>query len=154
MYRTVFWTLWEKVRVGWFERIALKHVNYHTWNRLPVQVWCMRQGAQGWCTGMTQRDGMGRKVGGALRMGNTCTPMADSCQCMAKPTTCLNAILPNHPTLSLQSRFDARDRALRAGALGRPWGMGWGGRWEGGAGWGTHGWYMPMSGKNHHDIVK
>ena len=29
MYRTVFWTLWEKVRVGCFERIALKHVNYH-----------------------------------------------------------------------------------------------------------------------------
>ena len=28
MYRTVFWTLWEKVRVGWFERIALKHVYY------------------------------------------------------------------------------------------------------------------------------
>ena len=24
----------------------------------------MRQGAQGWCTGMTQRDGMGREVGG------------------------------------------------------------------------------------------
>ena len=22
------------------------------------------QGAQGWCTGMTQRDGMGREVGG------------------------------------------------------------------------------------------
>ena len=37
-----------------------------------------------------------------------------------------------------QSRFDAWDRALRAGALGRPWGMGWGGRWEGGSGWGTH----------------
>ena len=28
---------------------------------------------------------MGREVGGAFRMGNTCTPMADSCQCMAKP---------------------------------------------------------------------
>ena len=27
--RTDFWTLWEKVRVGWFERIALKHVYYH-----------------------------------------------------------------------------------------------------------------------------
>ena len=26
MYRTVFWTLWEKARVGQFERIALKHV--------------------------------------------------------------------------------------------------------------------------------
>ena len=39
----------------------------------------------GWCTGMTQRDGMGREVGGGFRMGNTCTTMVDSCQCMAKP---------------------------------------------------------------------
>ena len=23
----------------------------------------MRQGTQGWCTGMTQRDGMGREMG-------------------------------------------------------------------------------------------
>ena len=37
-----------------------------------------------------------------------------------------------------QSRFDAWDRVLRAGALGWPWGMGWGGRWEGESGWGTH----------------
>ena len=29
MYRTVFWTLWERVRVGWFGRMALKHVKYH-----------------------------------------------------------------------------------------------------------------------------
>ena len=29
----------------------------------------MRQGAWGWCTGMTQRDGMGREVGGRFRMG-------------------------------------------------------------------------------------
>ena len=29
-------------------------------------------------------------------------------------------------------------QVLRAGALGRPRGMGWGGRWEGGSGWGTH----------------
>ena len=26
MYRTVFWTLWERARVGWFGRMALKHV--------------------------------------------------------------------------------------------------------------------------------
>ena len=45
--------------------------------------------AQGWCTGMTQRDGMGKEVGGRFRMGNTCTPMADSCHCMAKATTTL-----------------------------------------------------------------
>ena len=29
-------------------------------------------------------------------------------------------------------------QVLRAGALGRPRGMGWGGRWEGGSGRGTH----------------
>jgi len=55
------------------------------WNELPVQVRCMRQGAQGWCTGMTQRDRMGREAGEGFRMGNTCTPMEDSYQCMAKP---------------------------------------------------------------------
>ena len=37
-----------------------------------------------------------------------------------------------------QSSFDAWDRAPRASALGWPWGMGWGGRSEGGSGWGTH----------------
>ena len=35
-------------------------------------------GAQGWCTGMTLRDGMGRAVGGGFRMGNTCKSMTDS----------------------------------------------------------------------------
>ena len=37
-----------------------------------------------------------------------------------------------------QSRFDTWDRVLRASALGWPWGMVWGGRQEGGPGWGTH----------------
>ena len=45
----------------------------------------LQSSAQGWCIGMTQRDGMGREVGRGFRMGKTCTPMADSCQCMAKP---------------------------------------------------------------------
>ena len=71
MYRTDFWTLWEKVTVGCSERIALKQVYYQGWNRSPAQVGCMRQ-------------------------------------------------------------------MLRAGALGRPRGMGWRGRREGGSGWGTH----------------
>ena len=66
MYRIDFWTLWEKVRVGCSERIALKQVN-----RPPAQVGCMRQ-------------------------------------------------------------------VLRPGALGRPRGIGWRGRWEGGSGWGIH----------------
>ena len=85
MYRTVFWTLWERARVEWFGRMALKHMYYHMWNKSPVHVQCVIQDALGWCTGMTQRDEMGREVGAGFKMGNTCTPMADSCQCMAKP---------------------------------------------------------------------
>ena len=46
------------------------------------------KGAQGWCTGMTQGDGTGRELAGGFRMGNTCTPMAYSSQCMAKPVQC------------------------------------------------------------------
>ena len=45
--------------------------------------------ARGWCTGVTQRDGMGMEVGGGFRMGNTCKSMAYSYQCMAKTTTIL-----------------------------------------------------------------
>ena len=39
----------------------------------PVQVRCMIQDAWGWCTGMTQRDGMGFEVGGGFSIGNTFT---------------------------------------------------------------------------------
>ena len=70
---------------GMIWETALKHVYYQMWNRLSVQVRCMRQGTQGRCTGTTLRDGMGREVEAGFRMGDTCTPMADSCQCMAKP---------------------------------------------------------------------
>ena len=66
MYRTDFWTRWEKARVGWSERTASKHVYYQVWNRLPVQVGCMRQvlraGALGWPRGMGWR---GRLEGGS-----------------------------------------------------------------------------------------
>ena len=41
--------------------------------------------AWGWCTGMTHRDGMGRKEGGGFRMGYTCIPVVDSFRYMAKP---------------------------------------------------------------------
>ena len=71
MYRTDFWILWEKSRVGCFKRTSLKHVYYLWWKRSPAQVGCMRQ-------------------------------------------------------------------VLRPGALGRPRGIGWRGRWEGGLGWGIH----------------
>ena len=49
----------------------------------------------------------------------------------------VNMYITIHET-DCQSRFNAWGRVLRAGVLGRPRGMGWGGRWEGGSGWGTH----------------
>ena len=51
--------------------------------------WMHETSAQTWCTGKTQRDGMGREVVGGIGMGNTCKSMADSCQSMAKTTTIL-----------------------------------------------------------------
>ena len=45
--------------------------------------------AQAWCTGKTQRNRMEREVGGGIGMGNTYNSMADSCQCMTKPTEML-----------------------------------------------------------------
>ena len=51
--------------------------------------WTHETSARAWCTGMTQRDGMGREVGRGFRMGKTCKSMADSCPCMAKNTTIL-----------------------------------------------------------------
>ena len=42
--------------------------------------------APGWCTGKMQRDRVERVGGGGIEMGNTCNSMADSCQCMTKPT--------------------------------------------------------------------
>ena len=41
--------------------------------------WMYDTSAQGWYTGKTQGDGMGRDVGEAIGMGNTCKSMADSC---------------------------------------------------------------------------
>ena len=81
MYRTVFWTLWERERVGCFGRMALKHVR----NESPVYVRYRIQDAWGWCTGMIQRDVVGREVGVGFMFGNACTLVVDSCQCMAKP---------------------------------------------------------------------
>ena len=45
----------------------------------------MKQGTQSGALG--QPRGMG--WGGGFGIGDTCTPMADSCQCMAKTTTIL-----------------------------------------------------------------
>ena len=67
----------------WENGIETCIISYMT--RMLVQVPCMIQDAWGWCTGMTQRDGIGQEVGGGFMFGNAYTPVLDSCQCMAKP---------------------------------------------------------------------
>ena len=59
--------------------------------------------------------------------------------------------------IDCQSRFDAWDRVLGAGALGGPWGMGWEGGGSGvqdGEHMYTHAGFMSVYGKNHNNIVK
>ena len=86
MYRTDFWTLWEKARVGCFERTAciLSKVK-----QITRPGWMHETSAWAWCTGKTQRNRVEREVGGGTGMGNTCNSMADSCQCMTKRTAML-----------------------------------------------------------------
>ena len=81
-----FWTLWEKARVGYFERTAciLSIVK-----QITSPSGMHETSARAWCTGKTQRNRVEREVGGGIGMGNTCNSMADSCQCMTKPTTML-----------------------------------------------------------------
>ena len=69
----------------------------------------MIQGVWGWCTGMTQRDGMGREEGGGFRMGNTCTVVADSSPCMAKPIQYCNVKLINFLKRALTFSSDVND---------------------------------------------
>ena len=83
MYRTDFWTLWGKARVGCFERTASKHILSRV-KPITSPSWMHETSAQGWCTGTTQRDGLGREVEGGIGMGNICKSMADSCQCVTK----------------------------------------------------------------------
>ena len=51
--------------------------------------WMHETSAWAWCTGKTQKNWVEREVGVGIGTGNTCKSMADSCQCMIKPTTIL-----------------------------------------------------------------
>ena len=73
-----------------FTTLSLMFVHSYYWENgiETCKISCMKQvaspglihdiGCLGWCTGTTQRDGMGREEGGGFRMGNTCIPVADS----------------------------------------------------------------------------
>ena len=65
MYRTVFWTLWERERgvMIWENGIETCIISYMKQITTPGSI----QDAWGWCTGMTQRDDTGREVGGGVQ---------------------------------------------------------------------------------------
>ena len=86
MYRTVFWTLWEG-ESGMFQENSIETCILSRVKQITSPGWMHETSAQGWCTGKTQRDGIGREAGGVIGMGNTCKPMAVSFQCMTKFTT-------------------------------------------------------------------
>ena len=74
MYRTEFWTLWEKGRVGCFERTTSKHVYYLGWNRSPAQVGCMRQVLGPGALGRQRGIGWGGRWGWGLGWGTHVNP--------------------------------------------------------------------------------
>ena len=88
MYRTDFWTLREKARVGCFKKTASKPI-LSLVKQITGPGWMHETSAWAWCIGKTQRDRVEREVGGGIGMGNTCKSMADLCQCMTKTTTIL-----------------------------------------------------------------
>ena len=74
---------------GMFRENSIKTCILSRVKQITSPGWMHETSAQAWCTGKTQRDQVEREAGGGFRKGNTCKPMADSCQCMAKTTTIL-----------------------------------------------------------------
>ena len=88
MYRTDFWTH-SGGEGGMNCENSIETCILSSEKQIDNPGWMHETNARGWCTGMTQRDGMGKEGGEGFRMGNTCKSMADSCQCMAKTTAIL-----------------------------------------------------------------
>ena len=86
MYRTLLDSVGEG-KSGMFRENSIETSILSRVKQITSPGWMHETNAQGWYTGKTQRDGMRREAGAGIRMGNTCKPMADSCQCMAKTTT-------------------------------------------------------------------
>ena len=74
---------------GMFRENSIKTCILSRVKQITSPGWMHETSAWGWCTGKAQRDQVEREVGGVIGMGNTYKSMADSCQCMTKPTTIL-----------------------------------------------------------------
>ena len=72
---------------GMFQENSIKTCMLSRVKQIASPGWMHETSARTWCTGKTQRDGVVREMGGGIGMGSTCNAMADSFQCMTKPTT-------------------------------------------------------------------
>ena len=72
---------------GMFQENSIKTCILSRVKQIISSGWMHETSARTWCTGKIQRDRVEREVGGGIGMGNTCKYMADSFQCMTKPTT-------------------------------------------------------------------
>ena len=113
MYRTDFWTLWEKARVGCFEGTAciLSIVK-----QITSPGWMHETSARAWCTGKTQGNRVEREVGGVSGWGTHVTPWLIHVNVWQNPLKCCEVI-------SLQLiKINEKKRGDR-------WWRGWGGCW-------------------------
>ena len=74
---------------GMFQENSIETCILYRVRQITSPGWMHETSAQAWCTGKTQRDRVEGEVRGGIGMGNTCKSMADSFQCMTKPTTIL-----------------------------------------------------------------
>ena len=84
--------LWDSVgegEDGMFRENSIKICILSRVKQITSSGWMHETSAWAWCTGKTQRDQLEREVGRGIGMGNTCKSIADSCQCMTKPTAIL-----------------------------------------------------------------
>ena len=76
-------------KVGMFRKNSIETCILSIVKQITSPGWMHETSARAWCTGKTQRKWVEREVGEGIGLGNTCNSMADSCQCMTKPTTIL-----------------------------------------------------------------
>ena len=72
---------------GMFQESSIETCILSRVKQITSPGWMHETSPLAWCTGKTERDRVEREVGGGIVMWNTCKSMADSFQCMTKPTT-------------------------------------------------------------------
>ena len=73
MYRTEFWTVGEG-EGGIFQENSIETCILSRVKQITSPGWMYETSAQGWCTGKTQRDGIGREVAWASGWGTHVHP--------------------------------------------------------------------------------